>query len=74
MIHRSKILSAVLLPAILMAGCGDDAPVVSLGIDDSYIVARMQKLPLQSALTGEQYRWTLTRPDGTSSVVSVSQD
>lgn len=64
----------VTLPAaLLLAGCDDETPMVSLGIDDSYIVARMQKLPLESALTGEAYRWTLTRPDGTQSVVSTSQ-
>lgn len=58
----------------LAAGCSDDIPTVSLGIDDVYYVSRMQKLDLHPALTGNAYRWTLTRPDGTSSVVSESRD
>lgn len=43
----------------ILAGCADDIPMVSLGIDDTYHVYRMQKLPLRSALTGNGYRWTL---------------
>lgn len=41
----------LLLPLILWA-CSDEVPMVNLGIDDVYYVARMQKLPLHSALTG----------------------
>lgn len=48
----------LLLPLILWA-CSDEVPMVNLGIDDVYYVARMQKLPLHSALTGEKYRWTV---------------
>lgn len=48
----------LLLPLILWA-CSDEVPMVNLGIDDVYYVARMQKLPLRSALTGEKYRWTV---------------
>lgn len=66
-------LMAVITVAIMLAGCADSFPVVNLGIDSSYMVARMQKLPLESALTGETYRWTLTNPDGTQSVVSTSR-
>ena len=46
----------LLLPLILWA-CSDEVPMVNLGIDDVYYVARMQKLPLHSALTGEKYRY-----------------
>ncbi|MDE6582217.1 MAG: cell surface protein, partial [Duncaniella sp.] len=34
-------------------------PMVNLGIDDVYYIPRMAKLPLESALTGESYSWTV---------------
>lgn len=55
----------LILPAIIAAmatgilGCSEETPMVSLGIDDYYVVARMQKLSLSPALTGEGYRWTV---------------
>lgn len=44
-----------------MTACNDayNPPMVSLGIDDAYYVARMQKLPLSPALTGERYSWKI---------------
>lgn len=58
------------LPALaLLAGCTDDIPMVSLGIDDTYYIARMQKLKLDPALTGREYEW---RVDG--KVVSRDRD
>lgn len=43
----------------LLCGCNssDDVPMVSLGIDDTYRIARMQKLKLTPALTGKTYSW-----------------
>lgn len=40
-----------------MVSCTDDTPLVSLGIDDSYRVTRMTKLPLHPELTGVRYEW-----------------
>lgn len=49
-----------LLPiiAISLASCTNEVPTVNLGIDDSYNVYRMQKLPLRPSLTGREYRWS----------------
>ncbi len=55
---RCCLLSALFV-ALFVAGCTDDAPTVSLGVDEVYYVYRMQKLPLESALTGGEYRWTV---------------
>lgn len=56
--------------ALTITGCnGGDTPIVSLGLDDYYRVARMTKLDLDPALTGQDYRWTITRPDGTDSII-----
>ncbi len=55
---RCCLLSALFV-ALFVAGCADDAPTVSLGVDEVYYVYRMQKLPLESALTGGEYRWTV---------------
>lgn len=45
--------------AALCGSCIDEIPTVNLGIDETYYIPRMQKLPLESALTGAAYRWTV---------------
>ncbi len=62
------ILLTILLVFIL-AGCTDQTPMVSLGIDDVYYIARMQKLDLHPAFTGGEYEWLV---DG--QVVSTDKD
>ncbi|MDE6135592.1 MAG: cell surface protein [Muribaculaceae bacterium] len=49
--------------------CTTDEPVVNLGIADNYRIARMQKLSLSPALTGEAYCWRVN-----GAVVSDSRD
>lgn len=60
--------------AALLSGCTADIPTVSLGIDDTYYINRMQKLDLHPALTGSAYRWTVTRPDGTTETAAETRD
>lgn len=43
----------------VLAGCSDSPSMLNLGIDDSYYIYRMQKLPLTPALTGTSYRWSM---------------
>lgn len=50
------------IAALAAAGCSNDAPMVGLGIDDSYRIARMQTLVLRPALDGTEYTWSV---DGT---------
>lgn len=56
-----KRLLYILLAAVmaLVSSCRHEADTVNLGIDDVYNIRRMQKLHLQPALTGAQYRWTV---------------
>ncbi len=49
----------IFLTALLLTACNREIPVVNLGIDDAYFIPRMTKLRLESALTGEKYRWTV---------------
>ncbi|MDE6811639.1 MAG: cell surface protein [Muribaculaceae bacterium] len=53
----------------LLWGCNTEIPMVNLGIDDVYYIARMQKLDLRPALTGKNYEWYV---NGT--LVSDSRD
>ncbi len=70
-----KRLYFIFIVLLLAAGaCSDEAPTVSIGLDESYRVARMCKLPIHPAFTGSEYRWTLTRPDGTSAIVGTERD
>lgn len=62
---KSAIIFIFILP--LLAACKDEIPMVSLGIDDYYRIARMQKLNLMPALSGESYEWKVNGE-------SVSQD
>lgn len=63
------------LPVLaLLAACTHDVPMVNLGIDDTYYVERMSKLPLQPAFTGAEYRWTLLRDNGADSILATTRD
>ncbi len=54
---------------MIFAGCSDEIPMVSLGLDEVYYIPRMSKLDLHPALTGKEYRWKV---DGME--VSTSKD
>ena len=56
---KKHTLFLSLLAGAVLCGCTDDILTVNLGIDDVYYVPRMSKLPLRTALTGREYRWTL---------------
>ena len=59
----------------MLDSCNDRAvPMVNLGIDDSYIIYRMQALRLHSDLDADGYRWTCVAPDGARSVLSESSE
>ena len=59
---------------MLAAGCGKEIPTVSLGIDESYHIRRMQKLELRPALSGREYRWTEIREGGKDSLLSQTRE
>lgn len=52
-------LFPAVVAAIVAGGCSSDAPMVNLGLDDSYFIPRMSKLFLRPALSGDKYRWTV---------------
>jgi len=60
--------------AVAVAGCEKKDEMVSLGIDDSYVVPRMQKLYLSPAYTGQGYRWGMKLADGRDSILSTDKD
>lgn len=66
---RHRIIPLIASALLLLPACKDDIPMVNLGIDDVYYIARMQKLALDPALTGSAYVWTV---DG--KVVSRDRD
>lgn len=72
---RKKIYALILAIAAVFTACETDyIPLVSLGLDDSYIAPRMKAIHLVSGLEGEAYQWTLKTPDGRTSVVSTQKD
>ena len=66
-----KLIYTVAAVLTLMTSCtGDEAPMVSLGIEDVYYLPRMKTYKLDPALTGEEYRWTLHK-NGKDSLLST---
>ena len=59
-----------------LIGCTSEIPMVNLGIDDTYYIPRMSKLPLESALTGEEYLWTVNgvKVSADRSYIFIAQD
>lgn len=70
-------VSAAIMLAALTQGCetseNGNIPMIGVGLEDAYYIPRMQKLPLRSELTGENYEWELTTPAGETAVVSRSR-
>lgn len=67
-------VSAVIL-INLLTGCQSDIPpMVSLGIDDIYYIPRMKARIFRPAFTGETYRWSMRRADGTDTILSVGKE
>lgn len=60
--HRLIYITSLIF---LCVSCQKEETLVSLGLDDYYTVARMQKLFLKPALEGEGYSWKIYSPDGT---------
>lgn len=52
-----KRLILPVIAALLLTGCEEEIPTVSLGLDDTYYIPRMQKLDLHPAFTGKEYEW-----------------
>ena len=52
-----RAIIVIVIFVFLLTGCNVDIPMVNLGIDDVYYIARMQKLDLRPALTGNKYEW-----------------
>jgi hypothetical protein len=60
---------------LALPGCESlEPPLVSLGVDDLYVVPRMQTLFFQPAFTGEGYSWTVKTAAGRDSLLAESKD
>ena len=53
-----RISGGVVTSCLVIGSCNSDIPMVNLGIDDIYYINRMQKLNLNPALSGREYKWT----------------
>lgn len=70
----NKPASLLCATLCLLASCNEEIPMVSLGIDDTYAIARMQPLVLHPEFTGESYEWYMTGSTGADSLVATSRD
>lgn len=58
----------------LVSACHNETPMVSLGVDESYTVYRMQALRLESEFEGDVFSWVEVAPDGSRRVISTSRE
>ena len=60
----------------LLTACQNDTPaLISLGLDDTYVVERMKKLTLHPQFTGERYEWHLSyESTAVDSLVATTRD
>ena len=64
-------LASWCLTAMLFVACRPDIPMVNLGIDDTYVVARMKALVLHPEFPGSRYTWTSLDSAGNERVVQA---
>lgn len=66
----SKIIRNIIVIVALcqLTCCHTEIPMLNLGIDDVYYINRMQKLELNPALTGKEYRWCEMKENDTLSI------
>lgn len=67
--YRALLTATAGAVLMALASCSDSTPTVNLGIDDTYRVARMSKLPLHPELTGDRYEWRVN-----GNLVSTDRD
>ncbi|MDE7103326.1 MAG: cell surface protein [Bacteroidales bacterium] len=72
--EKGKTMMAIVIAMLALVACKPEIPMVSLGIDDYYAVARMQPLVLHPEFEGERYIWTMSDRTGHESVVSTERD
>lgn len=62
----------VLLSVMIFMACEVESPMVSDGLDDTYLICRMQPLVLSPQYTGERYEWSVPDAQGCDSVVATT--
>ncbi|MDM8269716.1 cell surface protein [Barnesiella viscericola] len=60
----------------ILAACQSDSPsMISLGLDDTYVVERMKSLTLHPEFSGERYEWKLSyESTAADSLVATTRD
>ncbi len=57
----------------VLAGCTQETPMVSLGIDGTYAIYRMKTLRLHPEYTGDTYEWSMPDSNGADSIISTDR-
>lgn len=72
--NRLKIIFLFFLALCSHYSCDHDTPIVSLGIDEEYYIARMKAYRFMPGYTGEEYRWYMILTDGRDSLLSTERN
>ena len=71
---KTLYIFSMIIVSILFSCREDNIPMVSLGLDNVYIMPRMKTLPLTPAFTGQEYNWTMQTASGRDSLLSTQKD
>lgn len=71
--HITAWLALCFFSAVF-SSCREEIPMLNLGIDDHYVVARMQALVLHPEFDGARYVWTQIDSAGNERVLSEERD
>ena len=69
-----KLYRLPILLALLSASCEHKTEMVSLGLEDTYVLPRMKAVRLFPAFTGTGYQWTMRLDDGRDSLLSTERE
>ena len=70
-----KVINCLcLLCTGLILSCTQEVPMLSLGVDDIYVIPRMKVIYFNPAFIGESYQWSIKASDGSDSIVSTQKE
>ncbi|MBE9468718.1 MAG: cell surface protein [Bacteroidetes bacterium] len=72
---KTTLILGIISAFLFLISCDEtEIPLVSLGIENVYIIPRMQAQGLYPAFTGERYEWRLSRKEKKDSILSTEKN
>lgn len=69
-----NLFTIIALISLIFSGCSDEIPTTSIGVDDSYIVSRLQKLQIATGAMGDSFKWEVISANGETTTISNERE